>query len=70
MAEQACIPEGGCVGEVIAQFNAILTDSNCIKFSNDGSGKVTMDVDATEAANVVRLLLAGDRLLKVTVETV
>ena len=58
------------MSEVMATFNAILTDSNCIKFSNDGSGKVTLDVDATEAANVVRLLLAGDRLLKVTVETV
>lgn len=57
------------MAEVIAQFQAILTDSNCIKFSNDGSGKVTLDVDATEAANVVRLLLSGDQLLKVTVET-
>lgn len=56
------------MSQVIATFNAILTDSNCIKFSNDGSGKVTLDVDATEAANVVRLLLAGDQLLKVTVE--
>ena len=56
------------MSEVVAQFQAILTDNNCIKFSSDGSGKVTLDVDATEAANVVMLLLAGDRLLKVTVE--
>ena len=57
------------MGEVIAQFQAILADStSMMKVSNEGVCKVTFETDETQLPKVLGILHGKDQLLTITVE--
>ena len=54
----------------IAQFQCIIADStSALKVSNHGAGKLTLEMDETQFAEVLKLLIHGeDKLITITAE--
>jgi hypothetical protein len=50
-----------------AGFRAILANNNAIKIDSEGSAKVTLEVPASEIAEVLKLVMYQNRLMTVRI---
>lgn len=50
-----------------SSFRAILAGNNAIKIDNEGSAKVTLEVPASEIAEVLKLVMYSNRLMTVRI---
>ena len=58
------------MGEQIAKFHAVIADMpGALKVSNEGAGRLTLDMDETQLPEVLKAIAFGkDRLLMVAIE--
>ena len=58
------------MAERIAQFEAIIAEMpSALKVSNEGAGRLTLDMDESQLPQVLRAIAFGkDQLLTVTIE--
>ena len=57
------------MGQVIAEFQAIIAEMpSALKVSNEGAGRLSLDMDETQLPEVLKAIAFGkDRLLVVTI---
>ncbi len=50
------------------QFDATLQGAACLKLDDDGSSVVKLTMDSTQMADVIKLVMAKGKNLKVSIE--